>query len=783
MKSLFICVIFFNIGFINITLAQNIDKFYFQTNKPAYVAGETIWFKVYILTDLYPNNNSTSLIVDLLDESGGTIESKTLPIFGGTATGNFDLSLASEQGIFRLRAYTKATYKRQSGNEYISHHKAIYVFNPSSSKGLSNIRIDKEFTCKFYTSSEKLITGLANTVFFKATDQFNTPVSIRGSIVNSKDEKLIDITETYKGTGKFEISPVVDEKYYAHLIFPNGKTKNFPLPEPGSVGLVIKVENVTKGKLLNIQIAKSKIRKELSVIGVMGNEIVFNQPFNINDIYNCIIPVKDLPTGTMRLFVFDPQQNIIAETATFVSNENLYLPIKFLPDTLNKSANGLNVFRLTFPDSTLGTFSISVTDPDKEFGYFQDNIISSLLLNHQSQNKDITSITDTKKNFSDDNEKLEISVVTTKWPAINLQNLLNSENGSVITDTNFIAITGKVFRKNKLLTKGELNFIFQGKDSTFSFISTSINSNGGFVLKNLIYYDTARFEYHLNNEKDDIFIELDKPNKINSPGIYRSAISIDTTESFFLNSSFVENAKLTYKYLADTFGNIKRLKEVTIKAKKATPTQQVNDKYTRGVFQNSNMARIVDLINYPPNAGGQNILDYLQSRLPGLAITRNGSVYSLVSQRQLSISYSPQIKIFLNEQEVTQDFVTMIPLNDIALVKYYSPGNSLPGIGISGALAIYTKKQSDLALPTVSNTFKSFVYCGYSPVKDFENEIASRATEYHGSALYWNPDILVNEEKKTYSVKFKNPVHAKHFRVIIEGFSADGKLLYFETIL
>ncbi len=60
-----------------------------------------------------------------------------------------------------------------------------------------------------------------------------------------------------------------------------------------------------------------------------------------------------------------------------------------------------------------------------------------------------------------------------------------------------------------MLTKGDLNFFFQGKDSVTTFLSAPIEKDGSFLLKDLIYYDTATFKYQLNNRRaEEVIIKL-----------------------------------------------------------------------------------------------------------------------------------------------------------------------------------------------------------------------------------------------------------------------------------
>jgi hypothetical protein len=160
--------------------------------------------------------------------------------------------------------------------------------------------------------------------------------------------------------------------------------------------------------------------------------------------------------------------------------------------------------------------------------------------------------------------------------------------------------------------------------------------------------------------------------------------------------------------------------------------------------------------------------------------------YDLISPRSVSLTGARiQAKVYLNEIE--QDgtsAVATIPLNQIALVKYFTPGYiALPGVGLSPVLAVYTKKFDDMTNDQ-RKFLDKFKYPGYSATHQFY------APEYPGGSavtdnrvtLLWNPDISVEANKKI-SVGFYNSDAAKRFHIVLEGFTSSGKLVYFEKII
>jgi hypothetical protein len=693
MKYLLIILIALLISFYGYAQGYENESIYVHTDKAGYVSGETIWFKAYVWSNFFPGYQSSNLIIELIDKTEKVVSSKQLPIFNGTSIGNIDLPLSFSQGVYYLIAYTKNTLTENGAALF---NKAVYIFNPSNI-GNTNVNTAERYDFEIFPSSGKLLEGLNNTIWFKVTDQFGLPVAVQGTVNDDKNQKLFSFKDLYKGMGRFEIHPSINNSYSINIQFPDSSVKIYSLPKVTKDGVLINIADNEKGKVFTIDIPKSlKNNQDFTVLGLMGSSIVFEKKnFPAKKTFSGLIPVRELPSGLMRVFVLDQNNKILGFSATFINNETTYLPASIKTDTLSFFPKGKNVFTLNLPDSIVGNFSISITDYDREIHLIQNNIISELLLNQESRNNSFVSYIDLKNNSILSSAIMDLLVNTTDLKDVDSDDLFKGIILNEVLDTNFISIKGKVFAKSnsKLITKGDLNFIFSGKNSATSFLSAPIEKDGSFLLKNLIYYDTATFKYQLNAKRpEEVIIKLDSTDKNSSKGLPRTN-SVTVDHSVFNNPTVEKNAKQTYTDLTSSFNNGKILKEVRVKANRQTPIEQVNNKYTSGLFRNSNMARVLDLVNDPPLTGG-NLFDYLQGKFSDLIIRRiSGSEYALSSRRPLSLNYPPLIKIYLNEQQSATDFITIIPIQEIALVKYYPPGNShLSGVGINGVLAIYTKK-------------------------------------------------------------------------------------------
>ena len=735
------------------------DHLYIQTDKDNYVAGEMVWMKSYLIST--SAIASTNLYIDLYNSSGKSVDSLVLPIIGESATGNLRLSVALPEGVYFLNCYTK-------DGKTQAYTKKIYVFNPDIKESTA---LRKAIT-NFQISPENLIAGIQNTIAFKLTGETES-VEINGTVSNSKKEEIANLRTLYEGYGEFEIIPEAGETYFVQINCKDQQTI-FPLPAPQLKGVSIQTGNTEKGKLVSINIPEAlRSSQNFTLTGFMNHSVVLQKTFSAaKETYSAWLLLDSLNAGLMELVVKDQNGLIMGSKPVFVNNPSSYLSIRLATDTFDLTPEGYNAYSLIFPDSTSGNFSLSIVDEEQHTHSAAANIISSMLsssglscvdiapklLEHAPNN---SSIIDLLANFSE----------------YNAPKYVNPDSG-------FITISGKVFsnRTKKVVTKGQLDFIIQTKDSSLSLVSAVVAKDGSFRLKNLVFFDTAHFSYSLkNNPYEEIIIRLDSSHA--DPEKKIPFFQFCARDELVFKIDMLRNAaSRTYGAMIRPGSSEHMLKEVIVKTKKLNSKEQVNKAYTNGLFRNSNMSAIVDLINDPPNLGGTNIFDYLQGRVRGLMITRTNDGYQLTSNRKLSLFYEPPIRLYLDEQETTAGSITIVPLQEIAMVKYFPPGtSSLPGVGIAGVLAVYTKKPTD-GYHTTSASKAQFMYRGYSEVRDFETENALNRNE-DKATIYWNPNVFIDGSNNVYRINFKNSVKAKRLHLIIEGVTIDGKLLHFDKVL
>ena len=83
------------------------EKIYIQFDKPAYVPGETIWFKAYLMTGVDISTISTNLYLAFTDANGNVLVHAVEPVVHSSASGSFDIPASFKDKSIHVMAYTK----------------------------------------------------------------------------------------------------------------------------------------------------------------------------------------------------------------------------------------------------------------------------------------------------------------------------------------------------------------------------------------------------------------------------------------------------------------------------------------------------------------------------------------------------------------------------------------------------------------------------------------------------------------------------------------------------
>ena len=760
------------------------EKVYVQFDKNYYNPGETIWFKAYLFTGIEPSLQSKNFYAELLDDKNNVLKQFTAPISFSGAAGSFDLDSAFSNPVIYFRAYTTAMMNSDTSFLFT---KAIRVLTTkvASNKKTSIVQTP---SLALLPEGGDLTSGLPATVAFAATNPQGLPVAISGSVVDNNGEKVAELTTLHDGMGSFLFTPLEGKTYAAHWKTSEGKSYTTALPSARTQGISLKIADREGGKrfMLNRSQQAPDNVKLLHVIGYMNQRMVFKADVDLSakDAATGLFPTKELPSGILQITVFDSRYKPLAERITFVNNHDFEFDGDVFLSQKSLTRRGLNRLEIIMTDTVLANLSLSVTDADlNESNRMDDNIISHLLLTGELRGK----IVDPYYYFYSNNDSaavyLDLVMLTHGWRRYNWDNVLA---GKVATpkwkESNYLSLSGQIAGMQPGSYSPDLQLVgfLQTADSARSFVSLPVDRKGNVFTDGLIFYDKAKLFFNFNKKS----LSFDKSMLLLDNGLYKATKKAVLDSLIRLNLQDVSAAALAAneannKLAQQAIRQMARssmLENITVKARMKTTKDKMEEKYVSGLF--SGDARSFDLVNDPLAGSYMDIFQYLQGKVAGLQITGAGSGTSLSWRGGTPV-------VYLNEMQTDINMISSTPVSDIAYVKVFRPGESIVSGSGGGVIAIYTRKGGDAAPSPDSKGLSAVQINGYSAVKEFYSPDYATPSERDAlddvrSTLYWNPTIYLDKNRRHIRLQFYNNDITKRFRLVMEGLSAEGKLIHLE---
>ncbi len=777
---------------IDSTLATYADKFptekiHIHFDKSIYNKEETIWYKIYILsgTDLSPL--SKNVYVEWYDTTGKMIKQTVAPLFQSTAKGAFEIPADYKGNFIHVKAFTRWMLNDDSAFTY----ERELTINTTTSKASPPKPIVYKTRVETFPEGGVLVGGLTTRVAFKASNQFGIPVMIKGFLVNDKNKVLDTLKVMHDGMGSFTYTFKPEEKYQLNWTDENGKTGTTAIPITKTEGARLSIKTTNDKALVQVERTKNAGDdfKKMNLLVHMNQNLFYKISLNASErtLLNAEVPIEEMSTGILQFSLFTSDWVPIAERIVFINNRLHEFNAKVLPQQINLQRRGKNVFDIAVSDTAFTNMSVSVTDasvvtPDA------NSIYSDLTLSSDIKGKIYNPAYYLSSDADTVTANLDLVMLTNGWRKFDWDKIKAGKlpDWKYPVETDLLKITGKVFGMKSISTATPLllNLIIANKDSSKKFVFIPVNKDGSFEDKNTFFYDTARIFYSFNgNDKLTDITQVQFSNGLLKQ-IQKKIQYNDTQHPYSWNDSI---AKSKMMYYLDQQEQLKKrmasatLQEVIVKSKVKSKEQVLEEKYVSGLFSGGD-GYTFDMMDDPSAQGVQDILAYLQGKVPGLLISGSGSQATMTWR-----GATPDL--YLNEMISQVDMIQSTNVHDIAMIKVFRPpffGSS--GGGAGGAIAIYTKKGTDgrKADPNAKG-LENTVLGGYSKFKEFyqpqyDNPTEAVETDIR-TTLYWNPYIITNKKNPRFRVQFFNNDFSKKLQVVLEGVNGDGKMTRVVKIL
>ncbi|MGG9962120.1 hypothetical protein [Ferruginibacter sp. SUN106] len=757
------------------------EKIYLHFDKPYYNAGETIWFKAYMVTDNLATTLSKTVYAELIDDKGSILQKKIMPVYESGAASNFDLPDTLTNTRLFVRAYTSWMLNFDSSLIYL---KPLQII-PATVAKKTNPAV-AAYSITFFPEGGDMVETISSRVAFKANDQDGTPVYVSGNIVNETGKKIISFTAIHDGMGFFTITPIPGEKYKAVWKDKKGVTHETPLPVAKDQSVVLSIKNTNDTLRYTLKRPDSADGEftAFTVVAQMQHQMVYSAKINMAVKKEVSAPIitANFPDGVLQLTIFNADQVPVAERLAFINHNNYYFATDLHAVESNLTRHGHNTLQVDVGDTILSNLSIAVTDASiNPVGNNEESIFSNLLLTSDLKGY----VYNPAYYFSSDEDSvkqhLDLVMMTNGWRRFKWDNLLAKQWPRLVFPIdNYLSVKGSIYGLSKTqLTNKELIGYIKTKSNTSNFITIPLSTDGQFRLTGMYFFDTAKLYYQINNDKDKrltAIASFNFKNEIaNAPAPAAGLLS-----TLFLNikpdsSSFLKNIKQAALQRSLFESKAKTLEVVKVVGKVKSLKEKLEEQYTSGFFSGGDGYTFTTQDD-PFAQSATSVLEYLRGKVAGMQVSADGQS---VSWRGSATS------IFLNETNSDISQLQTINMTDVALIKVFRPpffGAS--GGGAGGAIAIYTKKGGGDNSAVKGLDFTN-IY-GYSAIKefympDYEKPNTPDVPDYR-STIYWNPFLIMDRKTRRIKIPFYNTDNCKKIRVIIEGINKLGQLTREEKI-
>lgn len=747
------------------------EKIYIHADRDAYLAGETVYFKAYIMSGLYPSTYSSSFYVQLYSDSG-MLQKAVFPVIAGTAVGTIRLPGNLEEGRYFLTAYTNTSARETERFGYVM---PLLVLNATSRQKVALASYEAKPDIRIHYGNSKPVSGIENQVFVSVLDQYHQPIKAEAQLLDESNATVARFSTNAAGVGTIALTPRQGKQYRVETTI-GGRKYTTPLAPAEASGIGMNITRENKDYLVTVSATPGYDARKLSLVAEYEYNVLMEQDVKLqNNTAKLMIRTAQMPSGVLRLVLLDDKGEALAERFVFSPN-----PEATLQGQAKTEGNEQGRFTLQFPEKVEGTVSMQMSDRGNSIQtpYRKENIINRFLFSSHLQEPVSFArglITDPAKADAD---LLNSILATQKNAKPSWAEIRHGLPGRKLAeDSAYIRIEGIVDPASKkgLPDDAELNVIMRTADSAQNIFIVPVDKQGKFTLTGLIFTDSASMVYQLNSQK---FRGKRAEVSLTSHSLTDPMAGTEGQGNFrpyFLPVGRVpagDPAQLVQKIYTAYQDNGKMLSEVVVSAIRTWREikAESEERYFTGVFKTAG-TRILNFISDPPPNVW--LWDYL-----GRFTNQRFIVLPNKIMAQISLLYVVEYAYFLDEAPTTVDMLQRLRLDELAMVKVWA-GGFVGNEGTKPAIAVYTRKFEDLRIKHIE-ILKSLKIAGYTPARDFilPNPDTKDPGRY-AFTFYWNPYLLIDTEEQKLSTSFYN-INKAQPRVTVEGITSEGRLVFYE---
>jgi hypothetical protein len=217
------------------------EQLFLHLDRPAYAAGETLWFKAYAVDGTFhrPLAMSKVAYVEVLDAAQRPVLQTKVALAQATGQGSLELPAGLATGRYVVRAYTN--WMKNAGPAFYFQC-PITVVNTwqAGQPPAATAPASPAYDLQFFPEGGQLVRGLPGRVAFKLTDRQGRSLAATGTVADARGTTVATFQTLKFGLGSFLLTPAVaGAAYTATVRLPGGAVVTGKLPAVAEQGYTL----------------------------------------------------------------------------------------------------------------------------------------------------------------------------------------------------------------------------------------------------------------------------------------------------------------------------------------------------------------------------------------------------------------------------------------------------------------------------------------------------------------------------------------------------------------
>ena len=744
------------------------ERIFVQTDRDYYVPGETISFNGFVLSDI-DSVSSRNLFVELWDDSLKQLATLTLPLVDGARAGAIQIPREIKSSLYFLRAYTDITARQTQPYQFVKTLYRSAMDIPVANKLIG------DGAPVFYPEGGVLVNQALNHVVFKAGSEF------RGSVRNSKGETLATLNPFFNGMGTFTIIPVKGETYTCYWEEKDRKGAS-ALPVAVDIGIALHIRQSPDTMFIDLDNGGSPdpLAHQLKMLLMIGNEPAYVVEMNLSkqSRFSYFIPLQDYRAGMAEIRVMATDNTILASRPVFINRHSLAGQPQVELQKKDLSARGENRVKLQFADTTIRVLSVSVTDADYSAGNGGSGLAAALL---STEGQPVPAAFRSIHTPGQMDLAVQVAFSQQAMPD-------KTPAASDLPQAHYLQLEGTVLKGRKRLSEKNLLVGIRSASNGKELYKVTTDNNGKFVIDELVLYGDVYVHCRIpGNEQQELTctFRLNMPASSQPAGLYaafeqlvRKTAAVASAKGVAPSSSLTEAADT----LAFAEKSITLSEVVLIASSRSQVTQRLRaleEKYIVGSVSSFSgyyaTSETLDVLNDPERVHYRDIFKYMNAKFYQLYTKLVNGVPELLFKEGVIRNY------YVDNSRVDRSQLDFIPWDQVAAIKFVRYLAADPRMPPS--VGIFLKKHGDEGY-WEKDRFQVFEQkiTGYPVPPEFREpdyrKEETRVDKDLRKTISWKPNTYL--EKGETEIHFYNNDRTKKIRIIAEGITEEGSLIYFE---